>query len=231
MSKARQRTDFKIEEFANIIEQKGYDLIWEKALKCPCMPEEKSGQPDYNCPLCHGKGWTWFDQQDIKAAMTNFNENVRYNQVGELAQGTAYLTTLPEHKLGFWDRVTHVDSRIRHSEVLTHGDHGGKDKLRFQPTEIVYCRSISTVYTEGVDFTFDHNSFEIDWAPTGLEPNSGDRYSVEYLMPPRWIVIDIMNVIRDTYVKSKKPGITFQELPIRCTVRLEYMVFGVIDPP
>jgi hypothetical protein len=230
MSKIKQRTDFQIAEFSTIINQKGYDLLWEKALKCPCIPEEKTGQPDFNCLLCHGRGWYWFDPQDIKAVMTNFGENVRYNQAGEIAAGTAYLTTLPENKLGFWDRVTNLDSRIRHSEILTHGDHGGKDKLRFQPTDIVYCRSLSTEYIANKDFLFDPNAFELDWSLTGQEPESGDRYSVEYLMPPRWIVIDITNVIRDTFVKSKKAGITFLELPLRATVRLEYLVFNVIDP-
>jgi hypothetical protein len=229
MSKLRQRVDFKIDEFANIITQKGYDLIWEKALKCPCLQEERSAQPDYNCSLCHGKGWYWYDQIDIQGAMTSFSENVKYNQTGEVAMGTAYLTVLPENKLGFYDRVTNLDSRIRHSEVLTKGT-SEKDSLRFQPTDILYCRSIKEEYIAGKDFKFDPNSFEIEWLEGGLRPNTGDRYSLGYEMPPRWIVIDIINVLRDTQVKAKHPGITFTELPVRALVRLEYFIFGIIDP-
>ena len=230
MSRERQRVDFKTEEFENIIIQKGYDLIWEKSVKCPCTPEEKAAQPDYNCPLCKGKGWYWYDPVDIKGAMTNFNENLRYNQTGEIAMGTAYLTTLPENKLGFWDRVTNLDSRVRHSEVVTKNRTGVKDNLKFQPTEILYCRSLEEVYTDEVDFKFDPNSFEIEWIAGQLQPNTGDRYSVGYLTPPRWIVIDLINVIRDTLIKTKRPGITFTELPVRALVRLEWMVFGTKDP-
>lgn len=230
MGYASQRVDFQTLEFKRLIEQKGYSVVWEKASKCPCIPDEGSAQPDFNCKLCHGKGWYWFDQKEIQGIMTNFNETLRYNQTGEIAKGTSYFTTLPENKIGFWDRVTHLHSSVRHSEVITKGNHGAKDLLKFQPEDIVHCRTINKTYLENVDFIFNKLSYDIEWITNGSEPVTGERYSIEYTMRPRWIVIDIVNVIRDTYVKSKKAGITFTELPLRALVRLEWMVFGVIDP-
>jgi len=198
---------------------------WQKAAKCPCIPTEGSEQPDFNCALCHGKGHVWSDPLTIRGIMTNFNENQKYNQTGEMVMGVSYFTTLPQYRMNFWDRVTNFHSTIRYDEVKAHGEHGGTDKLRFQPIEIVSVRTLETVYENGVDYTIDKN-IGVSWVPGGQEPPTGERVSISYLMHPSWIVMDLTNVIRDTYVKSKKPGLTFQQLPQRATVKLEYFVWA-----
>jgi hypothetical protein len=83
---------------------------------------------------------------------------------------------------------------------------------------------LETVYENGVDYTLDKN-VGVSWVPGGQEPPTGERVSISYLMHPSWIVMDLTNVIRDTYVKSKRPGLTFQQLPQRATVKLEYFVW------
>lgn len=199
-------------------------MTWEKASDCPCIPKGGQGQPDFNCPLCHGKGRYYYDPQVIQGVMTSLSADVRFNQVGEIMTGTNYFTTLPENKLGFWDRITNYDSRVRYSETVEKGESGAKDRLRFKPIDVLGLRTVSTVYEKGVDFMLSEEDQSMDWLPTGLEPVRGERYSVEYLLHPRWIVIDLVNVLRDTYVKSKRPGVKFQELPIRALVRLEFFV-------
>ena len=231
MSWVRQRTDFQIDEFQHIIAQKGMIVQWEKATKCPCVQIAGSGQPDYNCPLCMGKGWTWYDPQQIQGIMTSNTEQYKYEHPGEFGTGTSNFTTISQNKLGYYDRLTNMDSLVRYSDLVKKGDHNGKDRLRFQPIEIGYCRDLTNEYVAKVDFDYDPNSFEINWIPTGHEPNSGVRYSVEYVTHPRWIVIEMPNVFRDTYVKRKKPFITFVELPVKAMVRLEWFVFGIVDPP
>ena len=223
MTWTRQRTDFKIDEFMRLILQKGYVVTWEKSSLCPCITKDAQGQPDFNCPLCYGKGRYWYDPRTIQGIMTAFNQEEQFRQTGEILPGTSYFTTLPQNKLGFWDRLTHSHSQIRFSEVVEKGDGQGKDKLRFLPTDVVSLRTVSTVFILDKDFMIDTTGY-INWLPTGLEPTRGERYSVEYLMHPRWICIDLTNVIRDTYVKAKKPGITYQPMPVKAMVRLEFFV-------
>jgi hypothetical protein len=230
MSWVRQRTDFDIDQFNRIVVQKGYVVQWEKATKCPCMQIGGSGQPDYNCPVCMGKGWTWFDPKFIQGIMTALTRDYKYENPGERGEGTSSFTTLAYNTLGYYDRITHLDSLARHSELIRKGFHNGKDKIRFQPMDIIYCRDLDREYVEEVDFTYDVNSFEIQWIPGGKEPNTGTTYSVEYLTHPRWIVKEMPNIMRDTYVKRKKPNPTFIQLPIRAVVQLEWFVFGVVDP-
>ena len=219
-----QRIDFKIDEFMRLIVQKGYVVTWEKASDCPCMPKDSQGQPDFNCPLCKGKGRYYYDPKTIQGIMSNFSDELKYDETGKIMSGLSYFTTLPQYKLGFWDRLTNKHSKIRNSEIVVKGEHGAKDRLRFEPVKILNLRTISRVYDKNVDFMFDEKSSSIDWVPTGKEPVRGERYTVEYELHPRWICIDLVNVLRDTYVKSKKAGVAFQELPIRALVRLEVFV-------
>ncbi len=60
------RADFKIEIFNNLIKQKGYTVIWQQGMFCSCISSD-SGQPDYNCPTCYGKGYVYFDPVKTKA--------------------------------------------------------------------------------------------------------------------------------------------------------------------
>ncbi len=218
-----QRVDFKPDEFIRIILQKGYLVVWEKSSICPCITKDEQGQPDFNCPLCFGKGRYWYEPKSIQGIMTAFDQKEQFRQTGEILPGTSYFTTLPDNKLGFWDRLTNSHSQIRFSEIIVKGAHSAKDKLRFLPTDAISLRTVSTTYEKNKDFSIDITGY-VDWIPTGLEPKSGERYSIEYLMHPRWIVIDMPNVLRDTYVKSKKSGITFQAMPVRAMVRLEFFV-------
>jgi hypothetical protein len=183
-----------------------------------------TGQPDINCPLCLGKGRFWHGAKTIKGIMTNFNEEAKYNQIGETMAGTSYFTTLPTNKLGFWDRITNKHSQVRYSEIVTKGEPEGTDKIRFIPLKVDVLRTVSQQYDYGIDFTYNGTTNEIDWILPGNEPNRGEQYSIEYFMHPRWIVIDLTNVLRDTYVKRKKPGDTFTAMPIRAVVRLEFFV-------
>jgi len=223
MAWLRQRTDFKIDEFMRIIIQKGYYVTWSKSSICPCITKGGQGQPDFNCPLCFGKGRYYFDPKIIQGIMTSFNQEEQFRQTGEILPGTSYFTTLPENKLGFWDRLTNSHSQARFSEIVIKGDHGTKDKLRFLPVSSIALRTVSVVYEKDKDFSIDTAGY-VNWIPTGLEPQRGETYSIDYLMHPQWIVIDLVNVIRDTLVKTKKPGATYQQMPIRALVRLEYFV-------
>jgi len=215
-----QRSDFNVVEFYRVIKKLGYFVTWSKSAICPCITKDDSGTPDFNCPLCKGKGRYWFDPQLIQGIMTNFNEDVRYQQLGEIQAGASYFTTLPENKLGFWDKLANEDSKIRHSEIVERGDHGVKDKLRFSPIEINNLRTVKEEFAEGLNFKFDEVNKSIEWLSD--EPMRGTRYTVDYLCHPVWLVIDLINVLRDTLVKSKKPGVTFTELPVRALVKLEF---------
>lgn len=230
MAWERQRTDFKIEEFYRRIEQMGYALQWEKSALCPCLDKGRTGQPDPNCPLCRGKGRYWYDSQIIKGVMTSLSGKANFPDTGEVLTGTSYFTTHAWNKLGFWDRLIHIHSKMRYSEIITKKPPNEKDQLRFKPMlqtdgypDVLNVRTVEREYQTAVDYTVDTEGF-IEWMNGEDQPRTGAQYTVDYYTHPRWICIDLINVMRDTYIKSKKPGITFLELPVRAMVRLEYYV-------
>ncbi len=223
MAWVNQRSDLQIQEIYRAIWKYGYIMHWTKASKCPCLTTD-TGQPDANCTLCHGKGRFWSDDQIVRGIMQSISEKLMYNQTGEIMSGVSFFTTLPQYKLNIWDRIINFHSNIRYNEVITKGSYQDSDPLRFAPTKVVVLRTVSTVYTYKEDFDIDHENKTITWMPHGSEPAVGEQYSVDYWMHPSWIVVDPTNIIRDTYVKSKKPGITFQPLPQKVMVRLEYFV-------
>jgi hypothetical protein len=230
MAWTRQRTDFKLDEFYRRIEQMGYALQWEKSALCPCLDKNRTGQSDFNCPLCKGKGRYWYDQQVVKGVMTSLSGKGNYPVTGEVMTGTSYFTTHGWNKLGLWDRLTHVNSKMRYSEILTKKGAGEKDQLRFKPMlqadgfpDILNVRTVEKEYYPAVDFTMDTTGF-IEWISGSNQPRTGDQFTVDYYSNPRWIVIDLINIVRDTFVKSKRPGVTFLQLPVRSMVRLEYYV-------
>lgn len=217
-----QRTDFQIQEFYRRLEQMGYAMYWEKSALCSCIPKDRDGQPDFNCPQCKGKGRYWYDNQVIKGVMTSLTGKEVWNQSGEILQGTSWFTSHGWNRVGYWDRLTNAHSKMRWSEILTRGTYGTIDRLRFEPVNILDLRTVTQKYKNGIDFTFEGGG--IKWISGEIAPPVGEQYTVDYYTHPRWIVIDVPNIVRDTFVKSKLPGITFLQLPVRAMVRLEFYV-------
>lgn len=222
MAWSSQRVDFNTAEFQKVITQLGYQVTWSKASTCPCIPKDDQGQPDFNCVLCKGKGRFYHDPTAIQGIMTNFNQEAKYLNPGELMAGTSYFTTHGWNKLGFWDRITNYHSQIRYSEIVVKGDSGTIDQLRFTPESSIVLRTVGNEYINEVDYTVVGIG-GVKWLPNGNEPKRGVQYTIEYMMHPSWIVIDLINVIRDTYVKKKKSGVSHEVLPVRAVVRLEFL--------
>jgi len=208
----------------------GYGVQWEKSALCPCLDKNKTGQPDFNCVLCKGKGRYWYDPTEIKGIMTSLSGKSQWNPTGEILTGTSSFTTHGWNRLGYWDRITHLNSKMRYSEILTKKGASEKDQLRFKPLfqtdgypDVLSVRTVLQAYTPAVDFTLDTNGY-IDWIGGNNQPRTGDQYTVDYYTHPQWICIDLINVVRDTWVKSKKPGITFLQMPTRAMIRLEFYI-------
>ena len=126
-----QRVDFKPSKFDLLIETKGYLLAWTRAAICACRSDvPQSDQPDPNCSLCDGSGWTYFGpatpqdlseytftdlQQSILTAsgamvirgvITNItNKQDQLNNISNWVEGSMRCTVRPENKIGYHDRL------------------------------------------------------------------------------------------------------------------------------
>lgn len=110
------RPDFKPELFDSAIRQKGYKMVWEQSMLCSCYDLD-SGQPDFRCTHCRGKGYVYFDPQEIRAVVTSLNGHKEQERIGLMDFGTAYLTPSSVDDVGFRDRFTFIDFTIKYTEL------------------------------------------------------------------------------------------------------------------
>ena len=80
-----------VNRFNGLIQNHGYDVYIEKALRCPCV-DRATGQALSTCKNCLGRGWFFVDRRETRLVAQGM-ENLRRNeQYGEVNRGLARIT-------------------------------------------------------------------------------------------------------------------------------------------
>lgn len=108
------RLDFLHPDFSALIDNKGYDAIWERAIPCPCA--KRQGAPMSNCQNCQGTGWVFINPMQIKVVSQSLNKETKYKEWSQERLGTASFTVRPEYHLNFMDKITLLNTSSRESE-------------------------------------------------------------------------------------------------------------------
>ena len=247
---AGQRVDFKSKKFELLIETKGYLLLWERAMVCPCAPvAAQTEQPDPNCELCEGRGWTYFgpsSPQDITGyELTDLQEQMREDTGGAIirgitttigsnpnpvdilsnwVEGSAMLTVRHANRLGYYDRITLLDGQIVFSEQIK-ADGSAVLPTRYPVVGVNQLRSIDTVYEE--DTHFEVNLGVISWRP-GHIPTEETYVALHYICHPTYLVITHPHAARVTSqlfktLTPKTPTGDPQQLPVQAVIRYEFL--------
>ena len=64
---------FRNDDFAALIDSKGYTIIIEKAVRCPC--EREMGQALVSCQNCYGSGYIFINPLKTKAIASGINRD------------------------------------------------------------------------------------------------------------------------------------------------------------
>lgn len=258
------RVDFDPDDFNVVIETKGYRVAWSRAAYCPCASvNDQTKQPDPNCLICRGSGWLYFaptmaststlkvgklddvqtrivndDAAAIYAIMSGITEQKHpYDPIGSRITGQNVATVRAENKLGYYDRITNLDSLIVYSELLDALDPTLPLKTRYPIVRVNLLRSFTTVF-QGVDtptptsgdFSLSSDG-DILWntANSGASiPKKDEILGIHYLCHPTWLVMEYPHAIRLTPTKFKQkkptaPAGTPTELPIQARIQLEFL--------
>lgn len=245
-----KRVDFKPDDFALAIETKGYLLLWERAIECPCTPvTTQTEQPDPNCELCKGIGVIYFGASDAQILSeytlndlqqhlvdttggmvirglinTVTSKQNPYDVIGKWVEGSANLTVRHENRVGYYDKITSLDSRIVFKEVIV-ADGTNTLPTRYPVIGVNYMRTVDTEYTSGAEFYIENGV--ITWHP-GNVPDENTRFAVHYLCHPTWLIIEHPHAVRVTsnLFKTKTPTTPTGEprqLPIQAAMRYDFM--------
>jgi hypothetical protein len=248
--KQSRRVDFRAIEFDLAIETKGYLLIWERSMDCPCTPVSiQTENPDPNCPLCKGKGWIYFGASNeqvltqytldelqrtmlvnsggmiIRGLITTVTSSQEpYEVTGKWAKGSANLTVRSQNRLGYYDRITSLDSQIAYYEVIV-ADGSSTLPTRYPVIGVNNIRSVSSVYRSGSEFAIENGV--ITWYP-GFAPIANTRISVHYLCHPVWLIVEHPHSVRVTSNRFKKetpttPAGEALQLPIQALMRYDFL--------
>ena len=251
MKESMSRADFLPDSFALLVETKGYLIAWERAAICPCQPVvTQTEQPDPNCPLCKGSGWHYFggdtppdyaqigtmdevqkrileanNAMPIRGVVTALqNEYSPWDKLGNWMAGSMMLTVRHENKIGYYDKLTILESEIIYGETIiadgTDTVHG-----RYLITGMNYLRSFSRVFKPDTDFVIEGG--DVRFRP-GAVPASGTKLSLHYLCHPVVLVVEHPHIIRQTTIKFKTPKPTTPRgdprgLPIQAMVRYDFI--------
>jgi hypothetical protein len=222
------RSDFMPPAFTQAIESKGYRCRWEKSILCANRGDEDLDRHKLTCSVCHG-GFIYYDPQTVEVLMTSLSIKEFYRTEGRFDVGTVLVTLTAENRIGVWDRLTMLDSRMRYSEVLRRGA-GLVDRLKYPALDVEKLYAFTGVnkttdYLVDVDFTINTDG-NIQWInPPGKDVALG----VNYYRTPAYIILDLAHHIRDTQVAPS--GVAppaqngaFTQMPMQGMAKLDYLV-------
>ena len=104
------------QNFDSLVDQKGYPVIIQKAMTCPCASVGSQALP--SCRNCGGSGWIWINPASTKAIMQSMNKNTKFKEWSKENLGTASVTTFDEVELGYMDKITVLNSESSYSQVI-----------------------------------------------------------------------------------------------------------------
>ncbi len=149
-----------------------------------------------------------------------------YDTLGGWQWGRLRITVRPENHLGYYDRLTNLDSEIVYTQLASMPTSGSLLTLRYPVIGVSLIKATTQRYVEGQDFSVIDG--DIAFFP-GLAPVAGTRLSITYRCHPAWLILTYPHAVRATSVirKQKRPLITPgvgnpQNLPIQAEVELEF---------
>lgn len=245
---------FRPNDFNAAIWSHGYDIICEKAVRCPC--QGNGGAPLPDCQNCHGFGYFFINPTRTKALITGLNKSTNYVQWSPELIGTAAITVRDEDKelISYFNRVTLEDEYAVFTEMaLARGIEGstigraiiestlvvGGRKIYFcfltyAPTEIesIYLYKSSgeplIKLSEG-DYMIPEDSpycvvFVTDEVAEDVGVSVTYRHRVEYH------IIDLPHEIRASLGKNKLSGqFEILKMPIQGIGRRSHLVLNKPD--
>lgn len=239
------------------IEQLGVRWAWSRAAFCPCMPaNSQTDQPDPNCVKCGGRGFFYFGPNDyspgddvgelsqlqkailaddgaavIRGLFTRSTQQQNpYDMIGNWVRGSMFVTVRPENRIGYYDRLVHLDSSVVYYETVEMPATGLELPLRYRAICVNTIQTVDDRFEQDVDFVVETG--KVVWNPLSA-PTAATRLAVHYEMHPTWLIVEHPHVTRqspgnqkllcDPEDRKKFPRGVPQRLPIQAMVQLEFL--------
>ena len=224
------RLDFLSPDFSALIDNKGYDAIWERALPCPCAKRE--GAYMSNCVNCQGTGWVFINPMQIKVVAQSLNKDTKYKEWSQERLGTASFTVRPEYHLSFMDKITLLDTVSRDSEnrVVYYVDDSFLINTIYPIDEIIEIFKFESpllplLKLDPEDYTFNGRFVQFKEGVV----KTGDSVTVSYDHKVQYHILDLNHDIRNTIILDHYSREEQLALPISAVGRRVDIVIDSMD--
>lgn len=224
------RTDFLTPDFSALVEQKGVDVIWERAIPCPCSKRQAHMSV---CKNCRGTGWVFINPTLIKAVVSSINRDTKYKEWSIELLGTVSITVRPEHHLNYMDKFTIQNSSAIQSEVLEVKFSNNKLYVNtiYPVTSIVEIFKYQgpslplKLIQQDIDINEDHFITFV----AGKELKEGDYITVTYKHNIVYNVLDLPHDVRNTYILNNLSREELLRFPISAIARRAHNIIDSLN--
>ena len=163
------KSDFIEEDFRSALRDKGYDILHETALICPCKSRPSDHQS--NCDNCGGSGWVFTNPTKTRAILTSMRIDRQYDEEARRDLGLMYVTLQPSDKMGHMDKIIVLDAESIQTKVLYLQEKDSGQFFAMTPYDITLVEYAGLFLgetialqrlIEGTDFTIQDNKFLLD---------------------------------------------------------------------
>lgn len=229
----KSRADFVKSKFDTLIWEKGYDVILEKSLRCPCVSKNSNQQS--NCKNCGGTSWIFVNPKKTKVVMHSINMTTKFQSWSELNVGTASVSALAEDETSYMDRITALDGIAIFGEALflKNNDNTYYFATIYDIKEITFLAlfvNTSVVLKPliyNIDFTYSGNKIILLKPDDYIDPLLTEQdisITVRYKHAPQFHIIDIPRETMQTFVNIAGSGEEEVNLPVHAVARRSHYV-------
>lgn len=234
--------EFRRDDYNAAIWNKGYEVILETAVRCPCKTENHDSL--VTCQNCLGRGWFFINPLRTRALISGINKNTDYKEWSVEMIGTVQISVPDIHKISFMDRITLVNTaandiqnRSVFSEVKRLRTYETNKPFIFLSYEIKKVKDIfvfvnsSTplIRLETTDYSIrSQNGYTIEFDyDFDLITDFNGVVSVLYEHELQYHILDVPHDVRNSYIRDKNGILKQQFLPINAVARKAHYVLNV----
>jgi len=219
--------EFVKENFDAAIWNKGYDVIVEKAIRCPCKTRTGANLPD--CNNCRGFGWVFVNPIETKALMTSLNASNKYKAWSVENINRANVTLMGVNRLSYFDRITLKDDYSELSENL---------EVKKSSTGKMFVFTSYKITNIFIIFEFENSTMPLvkissnDYIVEDYKVvfkdgiiDCGKIVSIRYEYNTQYNVLDVTHDIRSSKNINSDGNLENIKLPIMAVVQKPHTIF------
>lgn len=220
--------------FEAAIHNKGYNIVIEKALRCPCESDETSNLS--SCTNCQGHGYFYINPISTWAIITGINSETKYKEWSTEKLGSVQVTVRDDgaENLSFYDKITFIKKYAEHSERLSVKNLNGQDFVFpiykvseivdvfiFEDSDSPLIKLDPSEYNIKID-----NSYVIELNIGAAPTNFNGSISVRYKHEIQYNVIDIPNEVRMSKIINDDGAEEIIDLPVNAIARRAHLLIN-----